>query len=590
MIIQSKDRRVLIDAAMGRIDNDLIVFNAKIFNVFTGEILKGEIWIKDGFITHVEVHDESIQKGKSKESVDALGNYVIPGLIDPHVHIESSMLTPRQFASAVLPHGTTTVVTDPHEIANVYGIKGVSYMIESGLDTPLRQLAHAPSCVPSVLGLENTGAIFGPEEIETLFKMKNVIGLAEVMDFIGVIQNEDRLHKILDVAHSHQRFIQGHAPSLVGHERSAYKLGGPSSDHEITTAQEAIDSLRMGLYVDARDSSIAQNIPEIALGVKNLRYLDYLTICTDDREAQDILIHGSVDSLINLLIKEGVDPLDAIRCGTLNAARQIRQETLGAIAPGYVADLVITESLHLIKAKSVYVGGKHIAEDGKMISPLKEIIYPLEKENSINIPSLTLDDLTLKTPISNGEVRVNVLCYEGSDSVVTTIRKEVMKVIDGKLQLNDPQLKIVAVINRYGLSHKALHVVRDFGITKGCVASTVAHDSHNLIMVYEDPQDAFVAYNQIKTTHGGMCTVLDHKVTGSLELPVAGLMANIPIHDMAEKAEHLKLRLKELGLTQMENPLLRIVTLALPVIPYAKMSDMGCIDVVKKSFIPLFDQ
>ena len=589
MIIQSKNRQALIDAAMGRRENDLIIFNAKIFNGYTGEILKGEIWISDGFITHVEVHEGTTQKGKSKEGVDALGLYVIPGLIDPHVHIESSMLTPNQFAAAVLPHGTTTVVTDPHEIGNVFGMAGVKYMIESGLETPLRQLAHVPSCVPSVLGLENAGAVFGPTEIKALLKMENVIGLAEVMDFIGVINNEPRIHELLDIAHDHHRFIQGHAPSLVGHERSAYALGGPSSDHELSTSQEAIDSLRVGFYVDARDSSIARNIPEIYQGVKNLRYLDHLTLCTDDREAQDILIQGSVDSLINLIIKQGMDPLDAIRCGTLNAATQIGEKHLGVIAPGCVADLVFTENLNEIKAKKVFVGGKLVAQDGKLVEKLKEKHFPLETQNSINIPSLTLDDLTLKTPILNGEVTVNVMCYEGPESVLTTIQKEVMTVKGGKLLFTDPQLKIVAVINRYGLTHKALHVVRNFGITSGCVASTVSHDSHNLTMVYEDPQDALIAVNHIKSIQGGMCTVYNQKVTGSLELPVAGLMANIPIQVMAEKAEVLKVKLEDLGLTKMENPLLRIVTLALPVIPYAKMSDMGCVDVVKKSFIPLFD-
>jgi adenine deaminase len=537
----------------------------------------------------VDVHEGNHQVGKSKERFDALGSYVIPGLIDPHVHIESSMLTPRQFAKAVLTHGTTTVVTDPHEIANVYGIKGVQYMIESGLDTPLRQLIHVPSCVPSVLGLENNGASFGPDEIETLFKMKNVVGLAEVMDFVGVIHNEERIHELLDIAHKNQRFIQGHAPSLMGNERSAYRLGGPLSDHEITMPQEAIEALRVGIYVDARDSSIAQNITEIYQGVKNLRYLDRLTLCTDDREAQDILNSGSVDSLINLIIKEGMDPIDAIRCGTLNAATQIGEPALGAIAPGCVADLVFTDSLKLIKATKVFVSGKLVAQDGLLITEMDEKTYPLEKQNSIHLPLLTLDDLTIKTPILNGEVTVNVLAYEGPNSVVTFLHKEVMKVKEGHLCLDDPQLKIVAVINRYGLSNIALHVVRDFGTIKGCVASTVSHDSHNLILVYDDPEDALVACLHLKETQGGMCTVLDQKVTGSLELPVGGLMANIPIHEMAHKAELLKERLRELGLNKMENPLLRIVTLALPVIPYVKMSDRGCIDVVKKTFIPLYD-
>lgn len=588
MIIQIKNRRALIDAAMGRIDHDLILFNANILNVYTGEILHGEIWIHEGFITHVEETASVECVGKAKHAVDVKRAYVIPGLIDPHVHIESSMLTPRRFAEAILPHGTTTVVTDPHEIANVYGIKGVQYMHDTGLDSPLRQLIHVPSCVPSVLGLENAGAVFGPKEIEELFELKMVCGLAEVMDFIGVINNEDRMHELLKLAHRQGRFIQGHAPTLIGHELSAYRLGGAASDHEVTTPKEALDSIRSGIYVDARDSSIAKNIHSIYQGIKSLRYLDRVTLCSDDVEAQDVLDHGSVDGLINKIILEGMDPIDAIRCATLNAATQIKEEALGAIAPGCVADLVVTDSLSFIKAKQVYVSGQLVAENGNLVSALSEKEYPLEKQNSVQLPELTLDKLTLKTTIENGEVTVNVMAYDTSTDSMTHLSQEVMSVKDGKLGLSDPDLKIVAVINRYGLDQMALHVIRHFGSKEGCIASTVSHDSHNLVMVYDDPKDALIAAKHLQAIQGGMCTVKEGIVTGSLALPVAGLMANVSIETMAKQAEAMKVQLKALGLTELENPLLRIVTLALPVIPFVKMSDMGCIDVVKKSFIPLY--
>jgi adenine deaminase len=589
MIIRVSNRRVLIDAAMGRIDHDLILFNANILNVYTGEILHGEIWIHEGFITHVEETDCLTVTGKALKTIDIQGAYVIPGLIDPHVHIESSMLTPRRFAQAILPHGTTTVVTDPHEIANVYGIKGVQYMHDNGLDSPLRQLIHVPSCVPSVLGLENAGAVFGPEEIEKLFELKMVCGLAEVMDFIGVINNEERMHELLDVAHRKGRFIQGHAPTLIGHELSAYRLGGAASDHEVTTAKEALDSIRSGIYVDARDSSIAMNIHSIYQGIKSLRYLDRVTLCSDDVEAQDVLEHGSVDALINKIIQEGMDPIDAIRCATLNAASQIKEEALGAIAPGCVADLVVTDSLSVVKAKQVYVSGKLVAENGTLIEAMIEKEDPLEKQNSVILPELSIERLTLKAPIENGEVKVNIMAYDTATSSMTHLSKEVMKVKDGKLVFCDPDLKIVAVINRYGKDQLALHVVRHFGSQEGCIASTVSHDSHNLVMVYEDPKDALIAAKHLQTIQGGMCTVNKGVVTGSLALPVAGLMANVSVETMAAQSEALKVQLKALGLTKLENPLLRIVTLALPVIPFVKMSDMGCVDVINKAFIPLYE-
>ena len=588
-MIQPINRHVLIDAAMGRIDHDLILYNAKILNVYTGEILQGEIWIHEGFITHVEVHEKDTCIGKAKTKIDLLGATVIPGLIDPHVHIESSMLTPQRFAQAILPHGTTTVITDPHEIANVYGVKGVKYMHDAGMKSPMRQLIHVPSCVPSVLGLENAGAVFGPQEIESLFELESVVGLAEVMDFVGVIQNEPRMHELLELTQRKGRFIQGHAPTLTGASLSAYRLGGASSDHEVMTGQEALESIRNGIYVDARDSSIAQNIKTIYDGVKNLRYLDRLTLCSDDVEAQDLLEHGSVDALINRVIALGMDPIDAIRCATLNAAMQIKEDCLGAIAPGCVADLVITESLSPVKAKQVYVSGNLVAENGKLLDLGEVTEHPLEKQNSINLPTLSVERLTLKAPIKEGQVKVNVMAYDSSISSITHLSQELLKVKDGKLILDDPDLKFVAVINRYGKDQMALHVVRHFGSTKGCIASTVSHDSHNLVMVYEDPKDALVAAKHLQSIQGGLCTVKDGQVTGSLALPVAGLMANVSVETMAKQSEALKIQLRALGLTALENPLLRIVTLALPVIPYVKMSDMGCIDVIKKTFIPLYD-
>lgn len=580
------NRKSLIDVAMGRTEADLVLHHAKILNVFSGEILKGEVWIKDGFIAHVHYHEEAKIIGKAEAYLDCEEAYLIPGLIDAHVHIESSMLSPRRFAEIVLPWGTTSVISDPHEIANVYGVRGVAYMHENAMDLPMRIFIHVPSCVPSVVGLENTGAQFTAIEIEALYAMPNVIGLAEVMDYIGIINNEERMHAILEHSLSKGKFIQGHAPFLEGQMLSAYRLGGPESCHESRTSKEAVDKIRAGLFVDARESSISRNVADIYAGVKNFRYFDRLTLCTDDREPEDILREGHMNDVVNKIIKAGMDPIDAIRSATYNTARQIKRDDLGAIAPGCVADLLITDDLSDIQPKKVFVEGKLVAENGVLVEAIEFKEYAIETENSLHLKELVLNDFMVALPIQNGVVKVNVIVYESHLFSNTQIQVEELQVIDGKLVL-DENLKWVAVFNRYGKGTHAIHLVRNFGTRAGAIASTISHDSHNLTIVYHEADDALKAYQNLYRAKGGMAAVLRDE-TQTLALPIAGLMTNRPATEHIQSVNHMKALMRSMGLTEIENPLLRIVTLALIVIPYAKMSDLGCVDVIHKTFIPLF--
>lgn len=593
MKILSRDKRGLIEAAIGKRPCDLVIKNASIVNVFTGEIYKGHIGIYSGFIAHIStaIDNQDMVEIEAKHYYDAKGKHVIPGLIDSHIHIESTLMTPRNFAKEVIPCGTTTVVTDPHEIANVYGIRGVKYMHDSSEDLPMRQYVLAPSCVPAVLGFENAGAEFFAEEIEEMLDLDRVLGLGEVMDFIGVVENSDRMVSILEKAEKKGCFIQGHAPFLSGRMLSAYLCGGATTCHESRTPKEARDKLRNGMYVDARESSISKDVTEIVKGVKDFRYLENLTLCTDDREADEILKSGHMNDVVRTAIKAGLHPIDAIKSATLNSAREIGVTNLGAIAPGYVADLVVLDDLEEMKVKSVIFEGKLVAENGTLLKAIEDKRYDIELENSVHIDNLSLEDFKLKAPIKNGKIKVNVIRYESQRSSSTKIVEEVVDVKDGYVSLQDnDDLRFVIVINRHGkLDTKAIGLVRGFGIDKGALGSTISHDSHNLTIVYKDINEAFKVAEDLISIGGGISCAIDGEIKEHIQLEVAGLMTTKVASEIAVVAEKMKGILRDIGLTEIKNPLLRIVTLALPVIPEGKMSDLGLINVNKKEIVEIFN-
>ena len=590
MKIRPKNKRQLLKAALGEIKSDLLIKNVQLVNTITGEIYPANVFIYDGMIAHVEYQDLEADHDGAEEVIDGQGQYLLPGFIDAHEHIESSMMTPRNFARTVIPHGTTTVITDPHEIGNVWGVEGVRYMYDSSEELPMRQLIDIPSCVPAVPGLENAGAQFGVAEIEELAGLPRVIGLAEVMDFIDVIQGGDRMMDIIDVAENNGLYLQGHAPFVTGRALSAYLCGGPNTCHESRLGEEAVEKIRSGMHVDARDSSITKNVKEIWEGVKDFKFFDNLSLCTDDREADDILNSGHMNDVVRAAIRYGMDPVAAIKSATLNNAREAGIENLGAVAPGYAADLQIVESLTELKPSKVFYGGKLVAEKGKLLADIEEKIYPLESRNSVHVKDLTEQDFVLKAPVKEGTVKVNVMTYYDLNLSSTEAVCEELPVKDGKLDLSgDGNLKFVAVVNRYeGNDNLALGVVRGFGITCGALASTVSHDSHNLTIVYDDPKDALIAAEELKRTGGGMCAVKDGQILHTLELPLAGLISLKKAEELAQDSARMKAANRALGLSEMENPLLRIVTLALPVIPEVKMSDLGLVDVNNKKIIPIF--
>lgn len=587
MKLKQKNKKTLLKAALGKIEIDLAIKNVKLLNVITGEIYPATVFIHEGFI--VDVEDKNFEDGLEnvKEIFDGQGQYLTPGLIDAHVHIESSMMIPRNFAEASLPHGTTTVVTDPHEIANVYGVEGVKYMHESSEGLPQRQLINIPSCVPSVPDLEFAGATFMTEEIKELASLKRVVGLAEVMDFVGVINGEDRMLDIIEVAEDLGLYIQGHAPFVSGKDLSAYLVGGPNTCHETRVSDEALEKMRKGMYVDARDSSLAKNVTDIIHGIKDVRYFDHLCLCTDDRESDEILNVGHMNDVVRNAIRSGLHPIDAYRAASYNTAREIKADDLGAIAPGFIADMLLIPDLKTVEPSHVFFEGKLVAKNNKLTVEIDVQPNEIETRNSVNTKDLTLEDFIINVDKNLSEVEVNVINYPDSTISSSELITETLPIIDGKIDLShDKDLKFIAVVNRHHHNEKiGLGILRGFGTTQGTLASTVSHDCHNLVVVYDTPENALIAANELIRVGGGQTGVLNNEILHTLELRVAGLMSTKKASELAKDANEMKAVNRTLGLTKLENPLLRIVSMALIVIPKFKMSELGIVDVLNKEVV-----
>lgn len=592
MRIQPKNRTRLVDAAIGRVPCDLVIRNARIVNVFTGEIYDGDVGIYEGFIAHVQCDPDKTGRQEipleGTKEYDAKGAYLTPGFIDSHIHIESTMMTPRYFSKAVIPHGTTTVITDPHEIGNVFGVRGVQYMHECSEDLPMRHLILAPSCVPSLPGKENGGADFDVEEIAELFKLPRVAGLAEIMDYYGVMNNAPRMVSLVGHCLDEEKFAQGHMFCIHGREVSAYACGGPMSDHECISAQDARDRLRVGINVDARESSISQDIDDIIQGVKDFKYMDLVTFATDDTESDDILKRGHENYIAEKAIRAGLDPVDAIKTATINAAREAGIKGIGAVAPGYTADVLLFEDLTKLKPKAVFYGGELVAEDGKLLAEIEDKDYGIEKINSVSIPTPAADKLKIAVSGRDGNVRCNIIAFNPEKGFMTDFETTDLPVKDGFLDISaDRDLKYAAVINRYGAGTIGQAVVKSYGIKEGAVASTVAHDCHNIVVIYDKPENAIIAIERLKENAGGYVSVRDGEILAEMKLPVAGLMSNTPVETIAAQSHSFKASLETLGMKGVAFPLFNMAILPLPVVPVARLTDLGMINAVTQEFMPI---
>ncbi len=562
-----------IDLAAGRELPELVLKNCRIVNVFTEEILSGDIAIDCGWIVGVGQY-QGIQE------IDLKNAYVAPGLIDAHVHLESSMVTPGQFAKAVLPHGTTTVIADPHEIANVCGLNGVRYMLEQSSEIPLDVFVMMPSCVPAT-PFENSGAVIRAEGMGEMLGHPRVLGLGEMMDYPGVVgARQDVLDKL--VVGGAGRMIDGHGPVLTGKNLNAYVMAGVGTDHECSTENEMLQRLRLGMYIQIREGSAAKNLEALIKGVtpQNSRRVLF---CTDDRHPGDILSEGHIDNNLRQAIRGGFSAVAAIRMATLNAAECYQLSHLGAIAPGYQADLIVFESLEEMRIAKVFKQGRLVAENGEALFDIVE--RPDDRVlNTVRLQKIVSEQLALK--LDSGAVNVIRLL---SHSLVTEKVVREVTVRDGVFVHDDQAdiLKLAVVERHKATGNIGLGLLENYGLKSGAIASTVAHDSHNLIVVGSNDSDMLTAIAEIERIGGGLTIARQGKILGSLPLPIAGLMSDSPLQEVDDKLNELLKIAYGMGVNPQLEPFMTLAFLALPVIPDIKLTDLGLFDVTRFEFMKI---
>ncbi len=583
--MKTKEEKLeLIKAAMGVMPCDKTIYNVKHVNVFTGEINDAQVDIYKGYVISVRLQGEKAPL-EAEEKIDGEGLYMIPGYVDTHMHIESTMLLPENFARVSIPWGTTCINHDPHEIGNVSGIDGIRYMIENGKKTSQRQYAMASSCVPAAVGLENAGASFNAEEISELLDLENVTAVAEIMDFVGVIRGSKRMHDIIEAGEKKHAFLQGHASGLAGNGLDAYAISGIQSDHECSTSDQVIDRLRRGMFTDLKSSSLVDNFSELLKALDQTKYHDHISFCTDDVHVADLLEIGHMNNLVRQAVKYGIDPVDALRMATINGAREEGLRDVGAIAPGYHADFQLVEKIDGELPVKVYIDGQLVAQNGSYLgSPyVKESSF----ENTMHTSWITSkEDLMLKTK-KEGTVKINVMVPVDTGNIIRSIKTMEFDVKDSYVSIEGKEdICYVAVINRHGLQNKTITLMKGFGLKKGAVASTVSHDSHNLIIVYTDPEDAFIALKELEKAGGGMALVADRQIRNVMALPVGGLMSDKDAKQVND--ELIAYRKAYYEMVREDANLQSVSLMSLTAIPGVVVTDLGLVDGATQTFIDIF--
>jgi len=566
----------LIDVAAGRKTAELVLKNGSIVNVFTGEVYQGDVAVDQGVIAGVGAYN-------GKTETDIHGRYIIPGLIDAHVHIESSMVSPEQFARLVVPYGTTTVVTDPHEIANVKGFKGIEYMMAAAEQVPLDALFMLSSCVPAT-DFENSGAVLDWQALDKMIHDERILGLGEMMDYPGVISGNDNILNKLSAARNAGKPIDGHGPGIEGRELSAYRAAGIKTDHECSTLKEMRNRLRLGMYILIREGSAARNLETLIKGV-NAENMSRCCFCTDDKHPGDIMEEGHINYCLRLAVKNGVEPAVAVRMATLNSAECYGLKNKGAVAPGYTADLAVVNNLTDFKVTEVYKSGIPVAKEEKaLFSVPQPDISDVDK--SVQVADLKPDSFRLYLESDFAHV---IHLHPQSLTTEKTVRK-VHRDKDGYF-LNHNKLDILklAVVERHKKSGNiGLGLVENFGICGGAIATTVAHDSHNIIVVGDNDKDMLKAVREITRAEGGMTVCAGGEILETLSLPIGGLMSNRSAEEVSETLKRINNNAyKSLGISPNMDPFSTLSFLALPVIPELKLTDMGLFDVTSFSFIPV---
>ncbi len=550
---------------------DLVFAGGKVVDVFSGTVQEVDVALHDGIVA-------GLGKYSGKKTIDLKGAYLTPGFIEGHLHIESTMLCPAQLAMAISPHGTSLVVADPHEIANVMGLQGIRAMLKNSQGLPVTFYLNAPSCVPAT-HLETSGAALGPEELEQTLSWKRILGLAEVMNFPGAVAGDSEvLDKIIAFK---GRAIDGHAPLLSGKDLNAYLLAGPNSDHECTNLAEAAEKLAKGMWVMIRQGTAAHNLVELLPLVTPLTERRCLLV-SDDRHPDDLAHEGHLDAILKLAVAKGLDPMIALRLVTLNPARRFMLKTRGAIAPGWVADLVVLDDLKDFKVRQVYQAGRLVAEDGRVLYPSTPP-FASAAMSTMKLPRL--DEETLLLEATGPRVRIidlvpgQVLTEKSIDDAPT----------DGPYLSADPERDVarLLVIERHGINGNiGQGLLRGLGLREGALASSVAHDSHNLVVAGMDSESLLTAARRVGEMGGGLCVALGEKIIAELPLPIAGLMSDQPLGQTVEELE--RLRTAAASICSHPEPFMALSFVCLPVIPKLKLTDMGLVDVDSFGFVDLF--
>ena len=570
------DMKKIIDVAAGRELADCVIKNCKVVDVYSGGIINGDIAFSQGMVAGVGNYN-------GKTEIDGAGKYAAPGFIDGHIHIESAYVTPEEIGRLLVPHGGTTIVADPHEIANVCGVSGVKYMLAAAKRTKLDIKYMVPSCVPAT-PFEHAGAILGAKEVRELLEDEDVLGLGEFMNFPGVIYGDEEVLAKLAAAQELGKPIDGHSPSLLGNELNAYAAGRIVTDHECATVEDMHDRISRGIYILLRQGSACHDLKVLLKGVtpENSRRC---LLCSDDRQPKTILELGHLNNHLKICVEEGLDAMTAIRMATINAAECYGMKDRGAIAPGLRGDVVLLDDLKDFHVSKVFIEGEMVATEGEYL-PKVEFEDSTSVRGSFNVKDFSID--RLKTKLKSTTVHAIEVIPGGVVTAKAVV--EVQKDASGNF-IYDPKQDVakVAVIERHnGTGNVAVAFMKDYGISKGAIALSIAHDSHNIITVGVNDEDMEFAVNELIAQGGGIVLACDGKIEGRMAMPIGGIMSDKSGEWVDENLSNIhKIAHETLGVRAEVEPVMTLCFMSLPVIPEIKITDMGLFDVLKFDFIPL---
>jgi adenine deaminase len=566
-----------IQMARGAIPADLVLLNAQLVNVFSGECYPADVAIADGLVVGVSTPGDGY---RGHEERDLQGRWLAPGLIDGHMHIESTMLVLSEFAKIVIPRGVSCVMLDPHEFANVMGVAGIRYILESSRGLPLSAYVMISSCVPAS-SFESPYRVLMADDLLPLLEDKQVLGLAEMMNMPGILEGDEQLLAKIVATQEHGLIVDGHAPGLNERDLCAYATAGVMSDHECSTLEEARQRIRQGMWLMMREGSAARNLDTLLPLVKEL-HPPRVFFVTDDRDPLDLTARGHIDSMVRRAIEMGLDPIEAIRLASYNTAQYFRLYDRGAVAPNFVADLAVLDDLNTFKVESVYKEGKLVAQDGKLLVNVPAVTFA-GVTDTVHIGNVDENDLR----ISGGPGLIKVIGIEPGQ-ITTKHLQEEATIRDGEIVADpDRDLLKLAVIERHHASGKVgLGIVKGFGLRKGALASSVAHDAHNLVIVGVSNSDILLAARVLEEMGGGFAFVVDGEVRAKVPLPYGGLVSPLPANELVQQLHLLDASAAELG-CRLQHPCMTLSFLSLSVIPSLKLTDQGLIDVETFKLVPI---